>query len=115
TVADLNGDGNPDLVSANAGTVGTGYGNLSLFLGNGNGTFTKQPDFAAGGVPYTVTAVDVSGDGKPDLLYPINNGSRIEVALGNGNGSFRNPVGFYASQTPYFVAVGDVNGDGKPD
>ena len=45
-VADLNGDGKPDLVTANSST-----NDVSVLLGNGNGTFQTAQRFAAGTSP----------------------------------------------------------------
>ena len=46
-VADVNGDGKPDLVVANQGS-----NTVSVLLGNGNGTFQAQQTFAAGPKPH---------------------------------------------------------------
>ena len=62
-VADVNGDGKPDLVVANYGS-----NTVSVLLGNGNGTFQAQQTFATGTIPYSVAVADVNGDGKPDLV-----------------------------------------------
>ena len=63
TLGDVNGDGKPDLVVANAGS-----NTVSVLLGNGNGTFKPQQTFATGSYPVSVTVGDVNGDGKPDLV-----------------------------------------------
>ena len=62
-VADVNGDGKPDLVVANDQS-----GTVSVLLGNGNGTFQAQATFATGSMPDSVAVADVNGDGKPDLI-----------------------------------------------
>ena len=62
-VADVNGDGKPDLVVANSGS-----NNVSVFLGNGNGTFQAAQNFTTGMDPRSVVVADVNGDGKPDLV-----------------------------------------------
>ncbi|HEV3260798.1 MAG TPA: VCBS repeat-containing protein, partial [Gemmataceae bacterium] len=62
-VADVNGDGKPDLVTAN-GFNGT----VSVLLGNGDGTFQNAQNFAAGSLPHSLVVADVNGDGKPDLV-----------------------------------------------
>ncbi len=61
-VADLNGDGKPDLVVANA-TSG-----LVVLPGNGDGTFAAPQGFAVGGAQYAVNVGDLNGDGHPDLV-----------------------------------------------
>ena len=61
-VGDLNGDGRPDLAVANAGS-----GDVSVLLGNGDGSFQPQQRFAAGIGPASVALGDLNGDGRPDL------------------------------------------------
>jgi Bacterial Ig-like domain (group 3)/FG-GAP-like repeat/FG-GAP repeat len=117
-VADVNGDGKPDLVVGhhNSGTVG-------VLLGNGDGTFQPPVIYGSGATYVTSVAVaDVNGDGKPDLLVANHCRSKnctkagVSVLLGNGDGSFQ-PAVIYRSGGGYAssVAVADVNGDGKPD
>ena len=130
-VADVNGDGKPDVMVASQCAPGSCSSNssVSVLLGKGDGTFQSPAIYDSGGVGTTaVAAADVNEDGKPDLVVASNNpfsylycGSMCErgqaaVLLGNGDGTFRGPV-TYASGA-YFsdgVAVADVNGDGKPD
>jgi hypothetical protein len=109
-VADLNVDGKPDLVFANAVS-----NNVSVLLGNGNGTFQNQLTFATGTSPFAVAVADVNGDGKPDLIVANSGSNSVSVLLGNGNGTFQPQVTFAAGSGPRSVAVADLNGDGKPD
>ena len=83
-VADLNGDGIPDIVTANYGSD-----TVSVLLGNGNGTFQPQQTFAAGSGPASVAVADLNGDGKLDLVVGNRNASTVSVLLGNGNGTFQ--------------------------
>ena len=62
-LADVNGDGIPDMIVANSGGS-----SVSVLLGNGNGTFQAQKTFATGGRPAAVAVADVNGDGKADLI-----------------------------------------------
>jgi hypothetical protein len=61
-LADLNGDGKLDAVTANYGG-----GSVSVLLGNGDGTFQPAQSFPAGAFASTVVVGDFNGDGKPDL------------------------------------------------
>ena len=62
-IGDVNGDGKPDIVVANAGS-----NTVSVLLGNGNGTFQAQQTFATGIHPMSVVVGDLTGDGKPDIV-----------------------------------------------
>jgi FG-GAP-like repeat/FG-GAP repeat/PASTA domain len=95
---DLNGDGRPDLVAADAPKV-------SVFLNSADG-FQPARNYAAGG--NAVAIADMNGDRKPDLVTEA-----VAVLLNNGDGSFgrRRLYGGYTQG----LAVGDVNRDGKPD
>ena len=61
-MGDFNGDGKPDLAVANSGS-----NNVSVLLGNGDGTFQAAVNYAAGNAPNSVAVGDFNGDGKADL------------------------------------------------
>lgn len=116
-VADVNGDGKPDLVLANeGGDGGNGEGSAGVLLGKGNGTFQPVVTYDSGGKWADAIAVaDVNGDGKPDLVL-ANFSATIGVLLGKGDGTFQPVQSFPAGGSDCFsVAVADVNGDGRPD
>jgi hypothetical protein len=123
-VADVNGDGKPDLVVANVyATSNPTSGSIGVLLGNGDGTFRPAMSFASGAVnAVSVRIADVNGDGIPDLVVANECSSTscasgtVSVLLGKGNGTFQPAVNYpsggqYASS----VAVADVSRDGKPD
>jgi hypothetical protein len=124
-VADVNGDGKPDLLVANFYDAGNpDSGGVSVLLGNGNGTFQAAVSNISGGFgAYSIAVADVNGDGKPDLVvanecYNSSNCSNggVDVLLGNGDGTFQSAVSYSSSgEIAYSVAIADVNGDGKPD
>jgi hypothetical protein len=105
-VADFNRDGKLDLAIANPP-------NVSILLGNGDGSFQSAVNYPAGKYPSAVAAADFNGDGRLDLAVTDNSG--IWILLGNGNGTFQPAVAFRAGLYPKGVAVADFNGDGKMD
>ncbi|MGD1098262.1 MAG: FG-GAP-like repeat-containing protein [Bryobacteraceae bacterium] len=118
SIADLNGDGVPDLVVAhgNGGSVG-------IVLGNGDRTFHLLGESGAGLQPEFIAVGDLNGDGKPDLLvvppYSLNGSRFITVILGNGDGTFAPAVSYPANLGELtgvdLFALEDMNGDGKLD
>ena len=109
-VADLTGDGIPDIVTANYGSD-----DVSVLLGNGNGTFQPQQAFPAGSGPASLAIADMTGDGKLDLVVGNRNASTVSVLPGNGNGTFQAPVTIGAGKRDYSVATADLTSDGDLD
>jgi hypothetical protein len=109
-VGDLNGDGEPDLVTANL------YANtISVFLNRGGGSFKPRRDYRAGGDPRAVAIRDLNGDGKPDLATVSSDANALSVFLNKGDGSFGKRRDYDTGVGPLSVAIGDLNGDGKTD
>src|SRR5438477_2188800 len=124
-IADVNGDGKPDLVVSNqCADSSCAIGSLGVLLGNGDGTFRPAVSYSSGGLSATsVTVCDVNGDGKPDILVGnlyAGNGDysrgSVGVLLGNGDGTFQGPVSLDSGgEHAYSVVLGDLNADGKLD
>jgi hypothetical protein len=120
--ADFNGDGMIDIAAANQSSgdpSGLGPGTVSVLLGNGDGTFAAPVTYPVGedsiGFPDSVIALDLNGDGLPDLAVANRNDNSITVLLNAGGGAFQQPS---ITSLPYgteFLAYNDFNHDGNLD
>jgi uncharacterized protein (TIGR03437 family) len=116
-LADLNGDGKPDIVVSDleaSNAVGD-QGDIAVLLNKGDGSFQPPVKYAAGNGPINVQVADVNGDGKPDIITADNAGNTVSVLLGNGNGTFAPAKSIAAGMAPQGVILADFNGDGKLD
>jgi hypothetical protein len=107
-VRDLTGDGKLDIISVNYGTS-----TVSVFLGNGNGTFRAAREFAVTKSPVVVTTGDFNGDGKLDLAVASH--TRISILLGNGAGEFNRVHDFGAGVEIEGIAAVELRGNGIAD
>jgi len=116
-VGDFNGDHKLDLaVSVTTTAV------VSILLGNGDGTFQPPVSYPAESGLQGITAGDVNGDGKVDIVTanqcgndPACRKGTVSVLLGNGDGTFQPEQSFFAGMFPLSVALADFNADGHPD
>jgi hypothetical protein len=109
-VGDFNGDSHQDLAVANQSS-----NNVSVLLGNGDGTFQAAKNYAAGAGPSSVAVGDFAGNGKLDLVVANRPSGTISVLMGNGDGTFQAPTSYSVGTNPVYVVVGDFNGDHKLD
>src|SRR5258708_18557697 len=89
--------------------------NVSVLLGNGDGTFGPAVNFGAGVAPSSVAVGDFNGDGRLDLAVANGDSNNVSVLLCNGDRTFGPAVDFGAGVAASSVAVGGFNGDGKLD
>jgi len=106
---DFNGDGKPDLVF-----IGAFPNNLSVLLGNGNGTF-QPPKNTTLPSSNSIAAGDFNHDGKLDVAVTDTDHTSIDILLGNGDGTFQTAQQYPVSSVPFDVALGDFNNDGNVD
>ena len=107
---DFNEDGNPDLASVNCDSS-----NVSVLLGQGDGTFQEQVLYAASPSGEFIVSGDFNGDGHIDLVTSGQFANGIAVNLGRGDGTFAAPLLFGLGDAPAGGATGDFNGDGRLD
>lgn len=110
TSGDFNGDGRLDLAVANQGTD-----DISILLGNGDGTFHQEIIYAVGFEPYFIVAADFNADGWPDVATANHGSNTVSVLLGNGNGFFQSPVNYPVGNGPIGIAAADFDLDGRLD
>ena len=123
-IADVNGDGLPDLVVANfgPGADGKGSAGVSVLLQDAahRGQFLAPVTYATQAGSLDVVVADLNGDGKPDLVV-ANRGPRptgsVSVLLQDAAhpGVFLSATSYPGFGQPLGVAVADLNGDGHPD
>jgi hypothetical protein len=121
-IGDIDGDGKPDVATANNGsnTVSV-FRNTSTSGSITSGSFATKVDFAAGINPNGIALGDIDGDGKPELVFTNYSGNTISVLRNTASsgsittGSFATRVDFTTGIAPYGVIIADIDGDLKPD
>lgn len=112
--ADLDQDGDIDLVTVNGSTV-------TVFANDGLGAFTKAgSSYTVGTTPFSVTVADLNGDTYPDLIVPNSGSNNLHVLINSGT---KTPITFAAPKAntitganqPQWAAVSDANNDGSLD
>lgn len=111
--ADINGDGNADLMVSQQ--TSSGSGEILFFLGNGDGTFTQSSTaISTDYVAASIIPADLNGDGKIDFVVPNASTKGTGVYLGKGDGTFTE-VGDSGVPESSGIAIADLNNDGLPD
>ena len=109
-IGDLNGDGKPDLATANSR-----QSSVSVLANMGDGSFQAKLDYAAGNGPYSIAIGDLNADGKPDLATANADDNTVSVLANRGDGTFQARLDYATGDLPVSVAIGDLNGDAKPE
>jgi hypothetical protein len=144
-IADVNGDGIPDLIDVNLCSTPTSKpngtanpcigsdaseqpGTVGVLLGNGDGTFQAAVVYFSGGymapagvaISQSLAAVDLNHDGKLDLVVSnqcCQSYAMATVLMGNGDGTFQAPANYKAGTAgnATWITAADIDGDGNPD
>lgn len=120
-VADINGDGAPDLLVATTADEGfsqnPGYANVILNTPGKLGTFQPGVGYPTSGTnPSSIAVASLSGTGPLDLVVANFSSGSVSVFMHDSNpGTFKSAVGVTTGGMPNQVVIADLNGDGKPD
>ncbi|MBE9137977.1 VCBS repeat-containing protein [Nodosilinea sp. LEGE 07088] len=125
-VADVNGDGQTDVIAIDEGTD-----QLSVSIANGQGGFATAALYSVGNYSASVHGFDnidryglnisglktgdVDGNGATDIITANYDDNTVTVLYNDGDGTFSNRVDYSAGQNPAAIAMGDVNQDGQLD
>jgi hypothetical protein len=110
TLADFNSDGCLDVAITIYST-----GNLYIFLGDGNGKFSRYIIYSFGStsLPYNSIAADFNGDNRMDIALTLFGNDEVVICFGYGNGSFQVARIFSTGfdSNPLGLTVADLNND----
>jgi len=115
-IGDFNEDGKIDIAVTNL--CGPSCGNISVLLGNGDGTFKAPVSYPTGPSPVGLVVADFNHDGHLDIAVVDGCGTScgfVSVLLGKGDGTFQVKTDYAVGQSPGALVAADLNGDGKID
>jgi hypothetical protein len=115
--ADLNGDGNADLVGLFSD------GTVQVFMNENGGTFASGvPYFSGAGLTSELALGDFNGDSYTDIAVSTPGsdpnaqfGGEQNVLLGNGDGTFQSAKSCLGPNLPFSAVTADFNHDGNLD
>jgi hypothetical protein len=121
---DVNGDGQPDIVSSNHVTTRPGApATVSVMIGDGEGGFAAAQQYTVGqgageldiDPPGQIAIDDVTGDGRADIAVTLPVANLIALLAGTRSGEPAAVVRFPVAAGPQAIAIADVTGDGEAD
>jgi len=108
--ADLDGDGDLDLATANQAS-----NDVFVLLNQGDAIFTPALVHSVGNGPRSIFAADLDGDGDLDLATANNESDSVSVLLNDGNGNFGPHSLHHIGMHPVSVFAADIDSDGDLD
>jgi hypothetical protein len=109
-IADVDRDGDPDLLAA----FTTIYGAVSVVLNRGDGSFDPPVNYDSCYSTQMIVAADLDGDKRVDVA-----GDTVcfaaSILINNGDGTFRHNGDYGHGYTPGGIDAGDIDGDGDLD
>ena len=108
--ADINSDGNIDLLVANQNS-----NDVSVLLGNGSGGFSAPANYGVGIWPWSLELADINNDTYTDIVTCNRNSNNVSILLGNSNGTFNLLANYPVGNWPTQLKVADYDLDGKLD
>lgn len=109
-VGDLNGDGVPDIVTADSASK-----TMSVLIGNADGTYQPRKVYPVGQNPSDVALVDLDHDGNLDAIVTNNDDNTVTIWWGKGDGTFSSSTLLATASGPHRIVTGDIDGDGNID
>ena len=111
-MADLNGDGNNDLVTANYYD-----GSVSVLINNGDGSFKEKVDYVINANPRSLFLADIGEDTNRDIDIITANyqDDTVTILTNNGVGTFTIKINYTVGKGPYSIFLGDVGEDKNND
>jgi hypothetical protein len=109
-IADLDGDGAPDVAAASVDRSSVTVALRSLRLGGANALFARSFDLDTAAGPVAIAARDLDRDGKLDLVVAARSAGMVSVLVNRGAGSFAPRVDYPAGEEPTAIAVVDAGG-----
>jgi hypothetical protein len=117
TVADINGDGRPDVLTSGDNIAGSGTGAVATFL-NQNGSLAPPTVYATSARSNNAVAGDIDGDGDNDVVvanwYATQTASGTSVFLNDGNGAL-GVENLVDTSPATSVTLADFDNDGRAD
>jgi len=108
-VADLDGDGYPDLAIPNYS------GNVTILVNDGSGHYGTPQTLTLGNSPTSIFAANLDDDGDIDLAVTAEGNDAVYIFLNNGDATFSSPTSEAVGDSPRGIFVGDLDNEGSPD